>query len=167
MVVIRPTMLDAPVGELRREPYRVLFPLGAVLAALGVLPWIFFVLGLSDLYRPIFHSVGFRSMFHPLAETEGFLACFAVGAVLTIVPRRTLSAPASGWQLALAVAAPIAIVISAAVQKWWLGQAAWLALIAMVIEFVVRRRRAPGDSSRIRWGSFWVALGLGAGAAGA
>jgi hypothetical protein len=160
-------MSHAPLGErLRREPYLLLFPLGTVLAAVGVLPWIFFVLGLSDLYRPIFHSIGFRSMFHPLAEIEGFLGCFAVGAVLTIVPRRTSGAPASSWQVALAIAAPIAIVISAAVQKWWLGQAAWLALIAMVIEFVVRRRRAPGDRRRIRWGSFWVALGLGAGAAG-
>ena len=164
---IRPTMLDAPFRErLLRQPHLLLFPLGALLAAVGVLPWIFFVLGLSDLYRPIFHSVGFRSMFHPLAEIEGFLGCFAVGAVLTIVPRRTSSAPPSSWQLALAVAAPIAIVISAAVQKWWLGQAAWLALMGMVIEFIVRRRRAPGDSRRMRWSSFWVALSLCAGAAG-
>src|SRR5262249_31793561 len=74
--------------------------------------------------------------------------------------------PPSSWQVALAIAAPIAIVISAAVQTWWLGQAAWLAQMAMVIEFVVRRRRAPGDSRRMRWGSFWVALSLCAGAAG-
>ncbi len=77
----------------------MLFPLGVLLAGIGVLPWILFALGLTEAYRPIFHSVVFRSMFHPLAEIEGFLTCFAVGYVFTVMPRRTATAPPARWRL--------------------------------------------------------------------
>ena len=136
------------------------------MAGVGVLPWILFVLGLADLYRPIFHSVGFRSMFHPLAEVQGFLACFALGAVLTLLPRRTGASPPSAWQIAVAFMAPIAVVISAAVQRWRVGQLAWIALLATVIHFVLRAGRSR-PIMRAQWPRWWIGLGVAAGLVGA
>src|SRR5262249_40206052 len=81
------TMTMTLPAALRREPHQLLFPLGVAITGIGVLPWIFFALGLTEVYRPIFHSVVFRSMFHPLAEIEGFLTCFAVGLIFTMLPR--------------------------------------------------------------------------------
>src|SRR5256885_902829 len=65
---------------LRREPHRLLFPLGALLAWSGVLPWLFFSLGLRKLYAPVIGILVYRSFLHPLAELEGFLTCLAAGA---------------------------------------------------------------------------------------
>jgi hypothetical protein len=144
----------------------VLFPLGVLLGGAGVLPWLLFALGLADVYRPIFHSVVFRSMFHPLAEIEGFVGCFAVGSLFAILPRRTSTAPPSAWQVALAFAAPIAITICAAAQKWVVGQVAWLVLIGMVIEFSLRRLRSPAAPRRWPEASVWIGLALVVGVIG-
>jgi uncharacterized protein involved in response to NO len=152
-------------ASLTSEPHRLLFPLGVLLAGLGVLPWIFFALGLTEAYRPIFHSVAFRSMFHPLAEVEGFLSCFAVGCLFTTLPRRTGTSPPAAWQMAVAVGAPLIIVISAALQRWELGQIAWLALIAMATEFWLRRLRS--QLGRLLVSVIWVGLALLMGVAGA
>lgn len=150
---------------LLREPHRLLFPLGALLASAGVLPWILFALGFSDAYRPIFHSVVFRSMFHPLAEIEGFLTCFAVGSLFTVLPRRTSTAPPAAWQMAVAIAAPISVVICAALQSWRIGQIAWLALLAMVTGFSLTRFRASQRDVLPCY--VWVALAIIMGATGA
>ncbi len=144
----------------------MLFPLGVLLASAGVLPWLLFSLGLADVYRPIFHSVVFRSMFHPLAEIEGFLSCFAVGSLFAVLPRRTGTTPPSTWQIAIAIAAPIAITICAAAQKWVVGQIAWLALIGMAIEFSQRRLRSSVAPRRWPEASVWIGLALLVGAIG-
>jgi len=68
---------------LRREPYRLLFPLGAVLAWTGVLPWLFFALRLRQIYEPVTNVLAYRSFLHPLVELDGFLGCFAAGVILT------------------------------------------------------------------------------------
>jgi hypothetical protein len=145
------------------KPARLLFVVGAALAIAGVLPWLFFALGLTTLYQPIFQSVGFRSSFHPIAEVEGFLACFAVAFVFIDVPRRTNTAPPAPWQVAVAIAAPVAIVVAAFTDRWVVSQACWLVLLAVVAEFAFRRMRgAPLPPSFI-----WVPAGILMGAVGA
>jgi uncharacterized protein involved in response to NO len=124
-------------------------------------------LGLTEAYRPIFHSVVFRSMFHPLAEIEGFLSCFAVGFLLTILPRRTATPPPAAWQVSLALAAPIAIVICAGLQRWVFGQIAWLILIGMIFEFSLRRLKSRAQLDAAARVTVWVGLALVMGAAGA
>ena len=72
---MRPTFSSAPTW--RREPYRLLFPLGGLLGLAGVLPWLLFGLGLSHRYDPVFHS---------LTLVQGFLACYVLGFLFTFVP---------------------------------------------------------------------------------
>ena len=54
----------------RHEPYRLFFPLGALLAWAGVLHWLLHSVGLLASYEPVFHSI---------AQIQGFMMCFAVG----------------------------------------------------------------------------------------
>src|SRR6266851_1609298 len=140
----------------RREPYLLLFPLGALLAWAGVLPWLLFSLGATELYRPMFAAIGYRAAFHPVAQVEGFLTCFAVGFLFTFIPRRTGTAPPSPWQMAVALAAPVASVVCAWFERWLLAQISWIALIAVLVGFVVRRARH--GSRRIPPSFFWLHL---------
>src|SRR5216684_2027223 len=149
----------------RREPYLLLFPLGALLAWAGVLPWLLFSLGATELYRPMFAAIGYRAAFHPVAQVEGFLTCFAVGFLFTFIPRRTGTAPPSPWQMAVALATPVASVVCAWFERWLLAQISWIALIAVLVGFVVRRARH--GSRRILPSFVWLAAGLLMGAAGA
>src|SRR6267142_6819590 len=142
---------------LRREPYRLLFPLGAVLAWVGVLPWLFFALRLQQVYEPVNGLLAYRSFLHPLIELDGFLGCFAAGVVLT-----TLKPEPAVWQVAVAALAPVASAVCAALGYWQLGQAASLALLLVLLEFTLRRLQRPFSSSLI-----WIALGFVMGAGGA
>jgi hypothetical protein len=142
---------------LRREPYRLLFPLGALLAWAGVLPWLFFALRLRGAYEPVGGLLAYRSFLHPLAELDGFLGCFAAGIVFT-----ALRPPPAGWQVAVAALAPLASAACAATGRWQLGQAAWLILVVVAIEFIWQRLARPLPPSLV-----WVPLGFAMGAAGA
>src|SRR5438270_8227167 len=107
MMPAPPFALLSSVGNAppwRREPYRVLFPLGVLLAWAGVLHWLLFALGMTEEYRSIFHS---------MAQIQGFIACFAVGFLFTMIPRRTGTAAPAPWQMAVAIGAPIATVVCA------------------------------------------------------
>src|SRR5213595_337671 len=143
---------DAPAW--RGEPYRVFFPLGAALAWAGVLHWLLFALGVTDEYRSIFHS---------MAQVQGFLACFAVGFLFTMIPRRTGTAAPSPCQMAVVIAAPIATTACAWLERWALAQVFWLSLLALIAAFALRRFR-PGD---IPDSFVWVFAALASGMAGA
>ena len=60
------------------EPYRLLFPLGAILGIIGVLMWPLFVWHVLKTYPGTSHT---RLMI------EGFLTCFVVGFLGTVLPR--------------------------------------------------------------------------------
>ena len=135
----------------RREPYRLLFPLGVLLAWSGVLHWLLLAAGVIEEYRSIFHA---------FAQIEGFMTCFAVGFLFTLIPRRTATAPPAAWQMVVALAAPVAITIGAWFEKWALSQVPWLLLMGMLIQFAVSRFRAPGTGLRIPNSFVWVVLAL-------
>ncbi|TMA29704.1 MAG: NnrS family protein [Deltaproteobacteria bacterium] len=149
--------------RLQSEPHRLLFPIGALLAWAGVLPWLFFALGLKKLYAPILPVLVYRSFLHPLAELEGFLTCLAVGLLFTVIPRRTGTPPPALWQVVLAALLPIATAVCAAIEQWEVGQLFWLVLIAVVLEFTLRRTRGAGRPPSI----LWIPMGLAMGVCGA
>src|SRR6476619_361492 len=146
------------VPAFRREPYRIFFPLGVLLAWAGVLHWLLLATGFFQEYRSIFHA---------FAQIEGFMTCFAVGFLFTLIPRRTGTAPPATWQIAVGVVAPVAIVILAWFEQWALSQAPWLLLMGMLIQFAVTRFRAPGAGLRIPNSFVWVVLALLMGVGGA
>lgn len=120
-----------------------------------MLPWLFFSLGIRRAYEPFYGALAYRSFFHPLAELEGFLSCFAVGLLFTLL------APAPrAWQWLLALAAPVASALLGAFGRWQAGVAAELLLLLVALEFAVRRVRLTA-------GALWIGYGLAMGAAGA
>lgn len=128
------------------------------LAWAGVLHWLFYAVGATGEYRAVFHST---------AQIQGFLTCFAAGFLFTFVPRRTGTAPASGWEMAAAAAGPVLATLAAWWERWALAQASWLAGALVVAAFVWRRLLSPGASRRVPGVFVWVPAGLAAGAVGA
>ncbi len=139
----------------RSKPYRLLFPLGWLLAWAGVLHWLLHSLGLLADYRPVFHAI---------TQIQGFMLCFALGFLLTAIPRRTGTAPPAGWELAVALIAPIGTTAAAWFGRFALSQVFWIALVLMLLRFAVRRlldaqaRRKPPNS--FLWIPVSFALGL-------
>ncbi len=155
-VPLRPLSASTPLW--RREPYRVFFPLGVLLAWAGVSHWLLLAIGAIDAYRSIFHA---------FAQIEGFMTCFAVGFLFTLIPRRTQTAPPAAWQMVVALAAPVAIVVSAWFELWALSQLPWLILMGVLIQFAVRRFLSPGAGLRVPDSFVWVVMAFLMGIGGA
>jgi len=142
---------------LRREPYRLFFPLGILLAWAGVLHWLLLSLGfLSE----------FKSVFHSLAQIQGFLGCFAVGFLFTAIPRRTGTEPPAPWQMVLGAVCPVGTTVAAWYDKLAVSQVFWAALLIMLILFAFRRFRSSTATRRPPNSFVWVPLALAMGLSG-
>ena len=135
----------------RREPYRIFFPLGCLLAWAGVLHWLLHSIGWLADYEPVFHSI---------AQIQGFMMCFAVGFLFTAIPRRTGTAPPDAWQMILGIAAPICTTIAAWYERWALSQVFWMAMVVVLVIFAVSRFTSPGAERRPPVSFIWVPLSL-------
>jgi uncharacterized protein involved in response to NO len=145
-----------PHPEWCREPHRLLFPLGAALGVVAVLP---FSCGGA--------AGGALAPFHSAAQIQGFLTCFVAGFLLTLVPRETRTAPAARWEVGAALALPPVAVLCA-----WMGDVAlagwlWLVLLATVLAFTVSRLRASPPALQLGSILVWVPASLAAAAVGA
>lgn len=141
-------VLDAP--EWRKEPYRAFFVLGAALAWAGVGPWLLYAAGAVRDYKSIFHS---------MAQVQGFLACFAVGFLFTLIPRKTRTPPPAAWQMATGLAAPVATTALAWFGLFAAAQVAWVVLLVLLMGFAFPRLRRGADLPD----SFvWAGVGLAA-----
>lgn len=74
------------------EPYRVLFPMGAVIGLAGVAHWLFYALGWIPVYSGVLHSA---------VLLEAFMGCFIAGFLGTALPRFTASFPCRIWEFLL------------------------------------------------------------------
>jgi uncharacterized protein involved in response to NO len=140
-----------------RDPYRIFFPLGLLLAWAGVGHWFLHSVGVLEDFRPIFHA---------MTQIQGFLTAFAVGFLFTMIPRRTESAPPAPWQLAFGMIAPVAITISVWFEQFALSQVFWIALMLMMLGFVVKRFREEAAKRRPPNSFVWIPVALVLGLAG-
>lgn len=141
--------LDAGAPRWRREPYRVLFALGVALSWAGVLPWLAFAFGWTEQWLPVFHA---------MVQAQCFLACMASGFLFTMIPRRTATPPASWWEIALAIIAPIGTAAFAFGERWAASQLFWVGSMATLLQFALRRFRARASTGSIPSSFVWVML---------
>jgi len=135
----------------RREPYRILFPLGALLTWAGVLHWLLLSIHATETYRSIFHA---------MAQVQGFLTCYAVGFLFTFIPRRTGTSPPAVWQMAIAIAAPVLTTAFAFAERWAASQIPWVVLLFTVIGFAARRAGSAYGARGVAPSFVWVPLML-------
>jgi uncharacterized protein involved in response to NO len=115
---------------LRREPFRLLFPLGVALGWIGVLPWLLFGGGLIRQWMGVYHA---------LTMTQGFLLAAAAGFLATMVPRRTGSAPASAIEIAVFAIGPTLVPALLAVGQLALAEIAFVLTLLAIAQFGARR----------------------------
>jgi uncharacterized protein involved in response to NO len=121
----------------RREPFRPFFPLGVLLGWIGIGHWLLYATGVTATYS---------CMLHGLVQTQAFLVAFAVGFLMTAVPRRTQAPPATTAELWIVAAALVATTIAATAERWVVAEIAYVLVLAVLLQFAVRRfvGRAPG-----------------------
>jgi len=151
-------VIGSDVPLLRREPWRVLFPAGVVMAWIGVLPWLLLALGFTEEYRSIQHA---------MTQIQAFLACFVAGFLFTFVPRRTGAPAPAYWEIAGALVCAAGLAAAAWSERWAFSQIFWLAWIALVGRYVIAGASRVPDRSILPASLVWIPLSLAAAAIGA
>ncbi len=112
-----------------KDPFRIFFPLGAVLGAVGVGPWVLH----------IFQSAGYPLEFHRSLMMNGFMLSFVCGFLMTAIPRFTATGFARVSEVFTAMVLILLAGFFAAVDRvGWHYLAAAGALITLIF-FAVRR----------------------------
>jgi uncharacterized protein involved in response to NO len=114
----------------RSEPFRAFFPLGVVLGWVGIGHWLLYATGMTATYS---------CMLHGLVQTQAFLMAFAVGFLLTALPRRTQAPPASAVELWVAAAALTTTAVTATAERWVLAEIGYVVVLLVLLEFAVLR----------------------------
>ncbi|MBK8977279.1 MAG: NnrS family protein [Planctomycetes bacterium] len=133
------------------RPYRLSFPVALALAWVGVAPWLLYGLGVTVAWPAIPHSI---------VMAQGFVGTAAAGFLLTMLPRRTASAPPSAG-LAVACAVLPALTSFAALAGWpAASQLPWLAFLATLFRFSSRRLWTARAARRAPDAFIWIPLAL-------
>jgi uncharacterized protein involved in response to NO len=101
----------------RSEPFRAFFPLGVLLGWVGIGHWLLYSVGMTATYS---------CMLHGLVQTQAFLMAFAVGFLMTALPRRTQASPASAGELWLAAAALTTTAVAATSDRWAIAEISYV-----------------------------------------
>jgi len=135
----------------RREPFRIFFPLGIALAWIGIGHWVAYAAGWIGTYSCTAHG---------LVQIQGFLLAFALGFLLTAIPRRTASEPASAIGIVASALALVVATAAAFLERWWLAEGATLAVLAGLVGFARTRFVAGGGGRRPPAAFVLLPLGL-------
>src|SRR5262245_25545530 len=114
----------------RSEPFRAFFPFGVLLGWVGIGHWLLYSVGMTTTYSCTLHG---------LLQTQAFLMAFAVGFLMTALPRRTQAAPASARELWVAAAALTTTAVAATVEQWAIAEIGYVVVLLVLLEFAVRR----------------------------
>ncbi len=117
----------------RREPFRLFFPIGLLLAAAGVVPWLMFARGQVHAWPAPTHA---------LLMTQGFLAALAVGFLGTMLPRRAGVAPMSTLALTVAGLALVALAGALLAGSLLIAELAFLLVLAVLGRYLLAAMRA-------------------------
>ncbi len=119
-----------PGGTWRTEPFRLFFVLGVLLSWIGVGHWLLYSLGITETYSCELHG---------LIQMQGFLMAFAVGFLLTAIPRRTQSAPPTSLEMAVIACGLVATTLGSLAESWDTAQIGYVIVFVILIRFAVSR----------------------------
>ena len=122
--------------RLLEEPFRAFFPLGVVGAVAGVLPWVWFHAG----WQPVYPGYA-----HGLLQIQGFVMVFAVGFLMTALPRFLETTPTRPWELLLGWLLCAGVVTCLCLGLITPGELLFLGLLAHLALFAGRRLVTRGD----------------------
>jgi uncharacterized protein involved in response to NO len=119
------------MGSLWRvEPFRFFFVLGVLLSWVGVGHWLFYAIGVTATYSCELHG---------LIQVQGFLMAFAVGFLLTALPRRTQSAPPTDLEMVIIAGALVESTVASLLESWAAAQLGYVVVFAVLVRFALTR----------------------------
>src|SRR3989338_4189974 len=92
-----------------REPYRIFFPLGVWMGAVGIGHWLFYALHWLPRYSGFFHSS---------IQIMVYMNCFVAGFLMTAIPRFTSTHSANPREVLWFIFLFAGMVIFISIEQW-------------------------------------------------
>lgn len=118
---------------IRRNPFRIFFPLGIVAGCIGVGHWAMWTMG---------YPVADIKNLHLVLQSQGFLSFFVIGFLMTAFPRFSGTDSASLLEIFIAASGAALFLVGALIRHWVLAHSGTLILLAMIPVFAGRRLAA-------------------------
>ena len=115
---------------LRRNPFRIFFPLGIVAGLLGVGHWALWTIG---------YPVGNIKLLHLTLQSQGFLTFFVIGFLMTAFPRFSGTDSATLPEIGAALFGGLIFLVAAFLREWRISQIGYLLLLFTIPIFAGRR----------------------------
>lgn len=122
--------MRAALSDLRREPFRALFPLGALFGVVGVGHWFLYASHVTT---------ASSSFFHASMQVGAFMFCFISGFLLTALPRFTATAPASSAELIRVIGFLLGYVVFLSLGWYAATQMCFIGLLVSLVGFAGKR----------------------------
>lgn len=143
-------------AAIRREPYRLLFPLGVLFGFLGVGHWMGYAMGGTA-----------SNAFHARVQLGAYLYSFVAGFLMTAMPRFSSSRPATSGEVLTVLGLLVAQALSLSLRWWGMASACWIGLLASLLVFAARRFVSRRLAAAPPTEFLWVPLGATFGILGA
>jgi uncharacterized protein involved in response to NO len=143
---------------LRKEPFRLFFPLGVVAGWAGVGHWVLYTTGVTSTYSCFAHG---------LVQMQSFMIAFALGFLFTALPRRTRSDHPSTIEIAISAAALAWVAATALAQAFGAAQVGYVVLLILLLRFAAGRLLGVRAERRPPASFVLIPVGLAHGIAGA
>ena len=140
---------------LLEEPFRIFFPIGVFGGFAGIFLWL---APDMDLGLP------YGGLYHGLLQTQGFVMPFAVGFLMTVLPRFMETTGSKKWEIGLSVVLLVGSMVALYSGAFEVAEFAFLALLIHLLIFVLRRFVTRQDNPPAAF--FLVGFGLLGGVAG-
>ena len=122
---------------LLEEPFRVFFPLGVLGGLAGVFLWLAPYLGLG---------LPHGGLYHGLMQIQGFALAFAVGFLMTSLPRFMEAQRTRGWEIGLNAVLLAGSGLALYLGAWRAAEIGYMALLAHMLVFALRRFAGRQDN---------------------
>lgn len=142
--------------DLRREPFRLLFPLAIIFGCLGVGYWIVQALG----------WVSAPTTYHTSTQVAAYMYCWIAGFLLTALPRFASTSSAPTPELAIVLALLGAQQLCLWRKAWGLAELIFLGLLLALAVFAGRRFTGRKSQVGPPVEFIWILVGLLAGLLG-
>ena len=139
-------------SSIRREPFRLLFPIGTLFGLLGVGHWLSYALGWSSSYSGFYHAS---------IQMSSYMYCFIAGFLMTAVPRFSASFHATGAELIAIFSLLAAQGVFLSMDRWVPAQICFALLLLTLAVFAIRRfsaRRVPQVQPPMEF--VWIPTGI-------
>lgn len=122
---------------LLEEPFRIFFPIGVLGGLAGGLLWLAPHMDLE---------LSYGGLYHGLLQIQGFVMAFAVGFLMTVIPRFMETDGSKGWEIGLNAVLLIGSMIALFLGFWHVAEYGFLALLIHLSIFTLRRFVTRGDN---------------------